>query len=359
MGIFIKKIKGPIFNEGWQVKYSVRMDADDLETIESAEVIDGYFGKNLKINLKAGGNWRKKISPRVDVSRLPIGTQVPLTSISLCTLSKPGEDDIQNFEIDGYLLPEYETDEHVIDRIPQCKTEIKATKTASSSQLDECSKGQTPLMSGVHEVYVDDAPQALSPNHTQSATSQDVKSMKKWFIVAGFAIIVAIVLIYVLVKGASNPTRDGAQDTKAINKESIINSNKPNENINSNQKEINVNNSKAITKVKKRDVTVDVEKGKEDAIAAKDAVKDAANAAVEKGKEIANAAIQKGANAVNSALNKKNVTYVAVEKGKEDAIAAKDAVKDAANAAVEKGKEVANAAIQKGADAVNTALNKK
>ena len=113
MGIFSKSIKSPVFDVNWQLKNSIRMDADDLDKIESAEVIDGLWGKNLKINLKAGGNWRKKISPRVDVSRLPIGTQVPLTSIALCTLSKPGEDDIQNFEIDGYLLPEYQPAEQL------------------------------------------------------------------------------------------------------------------------------------------------------------------------------------------------------------------------------------------------------
>lgn len=111
MGIFSKSIKSPVFDVNWQLKNSVRMDADDLANIESAEVIDGLWGKNLKINLKAGGNWRKKISPRVDQTKLPIGMQVPLTSIALCTLSKPGEDDIQNFEIDGYLLPEYQTAE--------------------------------------------------------------------------------------------------------------------------------------------------------------------------------------------------------------------------------------------------------
>ena len=111
MGIFSKSIKSPVFDVNWQLKNSVRMDADDLATIESAEVIDGMFGKQLKINLKAGGNWRKKISPRIDTSRLAVGTSIPLTSIALCTLSKPGEDDIQNFEIDGYLKPEYQTAE--------------------------------------------------------------------------------------------------------------------------------------------------------------------------------------------------------------------------------------------------------
>jgi len=111
MGIFSKKINSPVFDINWTLKESYRMDADDLAKIESAEVIDGLYGKNLKINLKGGGNWRKKISPRMDHSRLPVGTQIPLTAITLCVLSKPGEDDIQNFEIDGYALPEYESAE--------------------------------------------------------------------------------------------------------------------------------------------------------------------------------------------------------------------------------------------------------
>lgn len=91
----------------WHEKESYRMDADDLAKIESAEVVDGFLGKYLKINLKSGGYWKIKISPRVDHSRLPIGTKVPLTSITLCILSKLDEDDIQNVLIDGYLLPEY------------------------------------------------------------------------------------------------------------------------------------------------------------------------------------------------------------------------------------------------------------
>lgn len=111
MGNFIKNIDGPVFDTNWVLKSSVRMDADDLKAIESAEVIDSLFGRNLKINLKSGGNYRKKISPRMDLTKLPIGKKVDLMSIALCTLSKPGEKDIQNFEIDGCLLPEFETAE--------------------------------------------------------------------------------------------------------------------------------------------------------------------------------------------------------------------------------------------------------
>lgn len=111
MGIFSKTIDSPVFDTDWKLKNSVRMDADDLASIESAEVIDGLYGPNLKINLKAGGNWRKKISPRMDTSLLPIGSKVELEKIALCILSKPGEKDIQNFEIDGCLLPQYQTAE--------------------------------------------------------------------------------------------------------------------------------------------------------------------------------------------------------------------------------------------------------
>ena len=111
MGNFIKSIDGPIFDTNWTVKSSVKMDADDLKAVESAEVIDSMFGRNLKINLKSGGNYRKKISPRMDLTKLPVGTKVDLMKITLCTLSKPGEKDIQNFEVDGCLAPEFESAE--------------------------------------------------------------------------------------------------------------------------------------------------------------------------------------------------------------------------------------------------------
>lgn len=112
MGNFSKAFSGTIFGLKWNLKGKpIYMDADDLRTFESAEVTEGLYGPNLRINRKDGGYISKKISPRMDTTMLPIGTKVDLTKVALCTLTKPGADDIQNFEIDGYALPEYQNAE--------------------------------------------------------------------------------------------------------------------------------------------------------------------------------------------------------------------------------------------------------
>lgn len=113
MGKFEKGIKGTVYGVNWkQVGEPIHLDADDLRIYKDAVVTEGLYGPNLRLNRVDGGYRSKKISPRMDLTKLPIGTKVDLTKIALCTLSKPGEEQLyQNFEIDGYLLPEYETAE--------------------------------------------------------------------------------------------------------------------------------------------------------------------------------------------------------------------------------------------------------
>lgn len=96
-----------IYDTKWKCVKKQRLDADDLQKIESAEIIEGQWGPQVRFNMKSGGWGVHKLSPRMDFSKFPIGTKLELTSLALCTLSKPGADNVENIEIDGGLKDIY------------------------------------------------------------------------------------------------------------------------------------------------------------------------------------------------------------------------------------------------------------
>ena len=83
------------YAEKWQVKASRKFTADEIAAVESAVVVDSQYGNSVRFYMTGGG---QTFIPLSNSSTKGIGEVVDLQSVTLLTLSKPGESDILRVE---------------------------------------------------------------------------------------------------------------------------------------------------------------------------------------------------------------------------------------------------------------------
>lgn len=84
-----------IYAGNWSVKSTERLGKDDLEAIKSAVTVSSEFGTSVCFFLKRGGQFYIPVSKDSNVG---IGEVLDLEKITVLTLQKDGEADIQRIE---------------------------------------------------------------------------------------------------------------------------------------------------------------------------------------------------------------------------------------------------------------------
>lgn len=80
-----------VYAEKWQVKNSRSFDANEIEAVESATVVNSDYGFSVCFMMKRGG---RTYIPLSNDSELGVGASVDMSTAKLLTLSKSGEKDI-------------------------------------------------------------------------------------------------------------------------------------------------------------------------------------------------------------------------------------------------------------------------
>jgi hypothetical protein len=80
----------------WAVKGSRDFSADEINAVQSAQVVDSQYGNSVCFYMKSGG---QTFIPLSTNSTLAVGDNVDLSKAKLLTLSREGEADIYRVEI--------------------------------------------------------------------------------------------------------------------------------------------------------------------------------------------------------------------------------------------------------------------
>lgn len=80
---------------GWTVTAERNFNADEINSVSSAVVVDSQYGKSVCFHLKAGG---QSFIPLSNTSEKSVGDAISLKDSKLVTLSRPGDSDIVRIE---------------------------------------------------------------------------------------------------------------------------------------------------------------------------------------------------------------------------------------------------------------------
>ena len=84
-----------VYAQKWALKSSRAFNADEVNAVSSAVVVDSDYGKSVCFFMKAGGRTYLPLSTN---STLVAGESVDVSTSKLITLSKSGESDIIRVE---------------------------------------------------------------------------------------------------------------------------------------------------------------------------------------------------------------------------------------------------------------------
>lgn len=88
-----------IYNNKWQVKDEVALDAEDKAMFSSAKVVSSEFGKSVCFFLNGGGCQYIPMSNQGE--QLAVGDSVNLDAVSIQVLTRPGDKDIMRAKINA------------------------------------------------------------------------------------------------------------------------------------------------------------------------------------------------------------------------------------------------------------------
>lgn len=84
-----------VYAGSWSVKSSRQFNAEEINAVKSAVVVDSQYGKSVCFFLKSGGQTYIPLSTE---SSLQIGEPVDISTAKIIILSKQGEADIERVE---------------------------------------------------------------------------------------------------------------------------------------------------------------------------------------------------------------------------------------------------------------------
>lgn len=85
-----------IYAGNWSVSASRKFNADEIDSVLRAEVVNSDYGKSVCFYMKTGG---QAYIPLSRDSQASVGQSVKLEDCTLLTLSRPGDADIDRVEI--------------------------------------------------------------------------------------------------------------------------------------------------------------------------------------------------------------------------------------------------------------------
>lgn len=84
-----------VYAEKWQVSNRRAFNAEEIASVQKAEVVPSTYGNSVCFTMVSGG---KTFIPLSETSSKGVGEMIDLSKAQLLTLSKRGENDIQRIE---------------------------------------------------------------------------------------------------------------------------------------------------------------------------------------------------------------------------------------------------------------------